>query len=136
MKAILERLSDNGRQTVGKLEGFNDAGELIFECDTLELAWKDNKQGVSCIPAGTYEVKTTFSNKYSRNMYQVMDVAGRGGIRIHSGNYRTDIEGCILVGCGYSDINHDGDADILLSVSTLNKMKGAMGKEFQLIINK
>jgi len=134
MKAILKRGEDNGRQVVGKLYGFDDNNQVVFCCDTLELAWKDNGKGISCIPVGVYDVDVTFSKKYSRPMYEILNVPNRAGIRIHAGNYRTDIEGCILVGCGYSDINHDGDVDILMSVSTLNKLKGAMGKSFKLEI--
>lgn len=60
------------------------------ECNTLE----DNPP----IPAGTYEVAVTFSNRFQVMMPILLDVPGRTGIRIHSGNTDKDTTGCILVG--------------------------------------
>lgn len=79
-------------------------GEKFFA--TGELPDKGNAPEASCIPPGKYRCKWTFSNRFQREMYQVMDVPGRSGIRFHSGNYcgdkscgkACDIEGCILLG--------------------------------------
>jgi hypothetical protein len=53
---------------------------------------------VTAIPAGRYRVRSTWSEKYQRQMPQVLDVPGYRGIRIHSGNGAADTEGCILPG--------------------------------------
>lgn len=51
-----------------------------------------------CINPGEYLLKWTFSPKYKRNMYTIVGIQGRLGIRAHSGNTIDDIEGCILLG--------------------------------------
>jgi len=64
---------------------------------------------VSCIPTGEYTFKK--NNGQGRLNYPHFDVQiveGRDGIKIHSGNYREQILGCILVGKELADINKDG----------------------------
>jgi len=75
------------------------------EC-TLEPPWIDNIRNISCIPEGTYTATLTRSNRFKRDLYELHDVPGRSGIRIHNGNlagdtsmgYRSDSGGCILLG--------------------------------------
>lgn len=76
-----------------------------FACRTLELPWRDNQRGISCIPYGEYNVEIRLSNKYGR-IYWVRRVLNRTYILIHSGNfagdkdkgYKTHVQGCILLG--------------------------------------
>lgn len=88
---------------------FYTAGELsvdgTFLCWTLEDAVRT--LGPKCegkvpartaIPAGTYEVAITFSNRFKKLLPLLMNVPCFEGIRIHSGNTADDSEGCILVG--------------------------------------
>ena len=124
---IIGRQSDDGKQTLGELLVYKD-GKVIFKCDTLELPWKDNKTQVSCIPTGAYNLKRYSSEKFT-NVYSIPGVPDRSYILIHSGNYYTDIEGCILVGDGYKDINTDGELDVLNSKDTLAKLKEALDYE-------
>lgn len=125
----LTRYSDNGVQTIGTLT-YKD-----FKCDTLELAWKDNQKNISCIPKGLYTVKQSFSPKFMKNVYQVQNVFNRSGILLHKGNFFFDIQGCILLGSGFSDINKDGQMDVLNSTVIVSKFESIMqGKSFTLII--
>lgn len=133
MRVLITRINDNGVQTIGKLTVYNGF-DVVFECDTLELPYKDNMRSKSCIPTGKYKVITSFSNKYQKPMYEILDVKDRAGIRIHSGNYNTDINGCILVGRNFKDINNDGQLDILQSFDTLTKLIKKAGIEFELEI--
>ena len=91
------RRSDQGTEGILVTENFN--------CKTLELPWRNNQKGISCIPAGTYKVEIRISNKYGR-IYWVRKVPNRTYILIHSGNYagdknkgfKTHVMGCILLG--------------------------------------
>lgn len=85
-----------------------DSGKSWF---TLELPWLDNKSGVSCIPAGEYKVLWTKSPRLHKYTYEIVNVPGRGGIRMHSGNfagsppYLTHSLGCPLIGCRVGVMN-------------------------------
>ena len=94
-----------------------------FTCFTLELPDKDNTAEVSCIPAGEYLWRKR--RPYGRFPYMHIDilkVPGRKGIKIHAGNYYSQIQGCILVGSGLLDINHDGLKDVVNSRLTLRQL--------------
>ena len=118
-KAILTRISDDGRQTLGHLKLINGKKEL--QLVTLELPWKDNERQKSCIPKGVYEVKLRWSPKYGTH-YHVLNVPNRDLILIHSGNFNKDTKGCILVGKKFADINKDGLLDVAMSRDALNEM--------------
>lgn len=86
--------------TEGELQ-IND----VFQCYTLEDTSRLVKvENQTCIPAGTYNVIITPSNRFrnpdgsKRDMPLVENVPNFEGIRIHSGNTDADTEGCILVG--------------------------------------
>jgi len=59
---------------------------------------KGKVKAQTAIPYGRYRVEKTWSPKYKRDVYQLLDVPGFKGIRIHSGNKAEDTEGCLLVG--------------------------------------
>ena len=67
-------------------------------CHTLELPIRAMTDGKTCIPFGTYELRTTWSPRFKRWLPQVLYVPGYSGIRIHAGNTPADTSGCILVG--------------------------------------
>lgn len=69
-----------------------------FKLATVERPWKNNAAGTSCIPAGTYTVKMTYSPRFKRYLYEVQDVPGRSGIRLHVANWAAELHGCIAVG--------------------------------------
>jgi len=133
MKAILNRIHHESKQTRGKLEVFDAEGKLIFSCLTLELPWKDNERKVSCIPLGNYNVVPRTSAKYKKHLH-VSNVPNRDLILIHHGNYHTDILGCILVGSAFSDINKDGLLDVTNSKATMSRLMAAAPKGFTLNI--
>ncbi len=102
MKLLLEREPSHLTCTLGSLY-VNDE----FECFTLEDVvreipgvpverWKI--KGKTAIPAGTYKLDLTFSQRFQRMLPILIDVPGFEGVRIHTGNTDADTEGCILVG--------------------------------------
>lgn len=70
-----------------------------FQCHTLEDTCRRIKvDGETAIPAGTYEVILSPSQRYQSIMPRLLDVPGFTGILIHPGNTKLDTRGCILVG--------------------------------------
>ena len=83
-------------------------GNDQWHCDTLELPLTSLNRETHvpnrcCIPAGTYELKVTWSPAFKRWLPLLMAVPGRSGIRIHAGNTPRDTKGCILVGWRYNN---------------------------------
>lgn len=122
------------------IEGQPTQGSLMWETApnilrhtmirTLELEWKDNAKGESCIPAGSYPMRYTMSNRFKRMMWGVDDVPDRAGIRFHAGNYAgdklSDSDGCILPVQQWSDINGDGVIDGTGSKKALEAFEGLL----------
>ncbi|MFZ9376490.1 MAG: DUF5675 family protein [Candidatus Fonsibacter ubiquis] len=52
----------------------------------------------TCIPIGEYQCIFNLSNKFQIELYLLLDVDGRRGIRIHAGNHINDLLGCIAIG--------------------------------------
>jgi len=52
----------------------------------------------------------------------LQDVEDRTEILVHSGNYYTDILGCILIGTDLQDINGDGYLDVINSRVAMNNL--------------
>lgn len=66
--------------------------------DCTKTTCKGKVPGATAIPAGTYEIRDTWSPRFRRMMLEVIDVPGFRGIRIHSGNTADDTEGCLIPG--------------------------------------
>lgn len=66
-------------------------------CVTLEPRDLDNREGVSCIPSGTYQCRRTRSPRFGET-FEVRDVPGRSHILFHAGNVQGDTRGCVLLG--------------------------------------
>lgn len=98
MKIQLIRNRSSDKSTIGRL-----LIENAFMCWTLEDVVRPSKiAGETAIPAGTYKVTITESNRFKRRLPLLVDVPGFAGIRIHPGNCAADTEGCILVGTSSS----------------------------------
>jgi len=99
--ATLTRLETTYAGTFGRLTC--DGMVPLF---TGELPWRDNAGGISCIPAGEYNVAWTYSPRFRRYMYLLLGTEPRLGIRIHPANwmgaadkgYRSQLNGCIALG--------------------------------------
>lgn len=139
MKTIIQRNKPSAVQTLGELIIPRDIWDNrchmdLFTCKTLELPYKDNKQNISSILAGTYQCKKGRGWKIPYLHIHILDVPNRTGIRIHKGNKYTQIRGCILVGDSYFDMNGDGVPDIRNSKKTLKKLLAILPDRFELEI--
>lgn len=119
--ATLYRFHMTSDVTMGRLVFHGLAHRAIY---TLELPWKDNRQEVSCIPAGVYECAPYSSEKYP-DVYEVLNVPGRTAILIHVGNWTRNTLGCILP--GFSPFITDGEnavRDSSLAMALIRKIVG------------
>lgn len=121
------RTKSNSKQTTGHLVASN--GGAVYTCKTLELPWKSNSNNISCIPPGIYDVVYTFSPRFMKFMYEIKNVPKRSGIRIHSANYASQLQGCIALGTQLSDINKDGELDTTNSRIAIAAFEGFMLKK-------
>lgn len=131
---VITRNKYQDKQTLGFLFIIED-NEILFQCKTLELSWKDNKSKVSCIPKGVYNAKKEYSASFSEELYELKDVPGRSEIKIHAANYYTQLKGCIGVGDRYSELNNDGYLDVLNSRKTLRKLHAIIGDQKWIQVN-
>lgn len=133
MQVQIRHVSETDEGTYGRLEGGG------FSCWTLELPWRDNRQCVSRIPAGTYTVQPHHSSRFGKCLH-VLDVPDRSEILFHAGNwagdvslgYRSDSEGCILVGEDLGEIW--GQRAVMNSRRARTGLLRAFPKPFQLEI--
>ncbi len=115
------RTSKSDRQITGELFVLDPNGQVLFQCYTLELPWRDNQRRISAIPEGRYPVVPRQSAKYGHHLH-ILDVPGRDLILIHQANYVTQLEGCIAVGRSWFDLNKDGLMDVTDSIKTKNRL--------------
>lgn len=106
---MLQRSRGDAEGTPGVLRVVRSATGEAATFVTLELPWRENRRGVSCIPCGVYDALYEDTRKVIGGVcrwYHLRDVPDRGGILIHPGNFAgdvregfaSDVRGCILIG--------------------------------------
>lgn len=105
MEIILQRNIYTNDSTIGELT-FGDKKVFTLE-DKVRDINKDGDlddkgeaklYGETAIPAGTYQIVITYSNRFKKQLPLLMNVKGFEGIRIHAGNTKANTHGCILLG--------------------------------------
>ena len=78
--------------------------DVPYDRDTIRCATIENADYI--IPAGKYQLRSTWSNRFQKFMPEICDVPERTGIRIHMGSVPEHSTGCVLVSAyGLSTIN-------------------------------
>ena len=96
MILTVQRMSTSDQGTFGM--AFLDIG---WNAHSLELPWRNNETGKSCILPGTYNAEWINSPKHGW-CYMLKDVPGRTDVEIHSANWAGDASQglkCQLLGC-------------------------------------
>jgi hypothetical protein len=110
----LFRVERTEKHTVGTLCDRN-----VLIAHTMELPWKDNKRGESCIPEGIYHVVPDSTGKH--RYFRVLDVDGRDMIEIHKANWAFQLDGCIA--CGEDIKDHEKGRMVTNSEATMDALK-------------
>ena len=92
---------DEGTFSIGTLYS-----EPVKQWDFIELPWRQNQTGISCVPAGTYNAKLVDSQHFQRKVYLFENVPGRSAVEMHPANwagdvslgYHSDLRGCCAPG--------------------------------------
>lgn len=131
--AKIERFYNSPKQALGVITACK--GNEIFTAKTLERGWLNNAPSISCIPSGRYQVQWTRSNRLSKLKgedvftYEILNVPGRSGIRMHSANYYYHLEGCIALGSAHKDLNADQELDLIHSGNTMTAFADFMERK-------
>ncbi len=131
-RLVLNRLQKLDDRTLGRLCVFSDL-ELEATFATLELPWRNNEKGNSCILSAFYTVEPRTSPKYGKHLL-VNGTAPRELILLHQGNFPKDTAGCILVGSDFSDIDQDKKLEITNSKRAMQKLVKLVTEPAELII--
>lgn len=135
-RCFLTRLESSDQGTFGRIV----SGEFVLFAG--ELPWRDNRPNESSIPPGLYRCAWTWSPRFQRFVYMVLNVPGRAGVRFHAANLmgdaskglRSQLNGCIALGERLGAI--DGQKAILLSAPALRRFEFALGRQpFELEIH-
>jgi len=106
MKLRLVRTKFYESSTIGRLyaeEHFicwtlEDKDRGLWQEQPLECIKTVKVHSETAIPYGTYEIIKTMSPKFKKVTPLLLDVPGFEGIRIHSANKASQLEGCIAPG--------------------------------------
>lgn len=121
----LIRVAQTAQYTFGRIE---DPEHRVL-CVTLEEPWRDNANGISCIPAGKYHGWKRLSPKRGYVVPELKDVPDRTNVQIHCGNTLEDTLGCILVGTDYAAKGTIGG-----SKAAFEKLMAVLEDEFTLTV--
>lgn len=125
MKLRLDRLTSNGKNSLSLLFADSDFFAFVPEDGFHFLDEKVN--GETRIPVGTYNIDLTFSPRFKKNMWEILNVPGFSGIRIHPGDSALDTEGCIMPGFAVS-FNED-------ELTHTSRSQEACGKLYTMLQN-
>lgn len=106
MKLLTLIRDDTGDEGTFSLGTLTDGDNKLGFWDWIELPWRDNRSGISCIPPGLYQAHLTHSDRFKRDVYVLEGVPDRSAIEIHPANwagdvalgFHTDLHGCAAPG--------------------------------------
>ncbi len=102
LEATLLRRPYTDQGTIGVLA----IPEVQYQSYSIELPWRENQTGISCVPVDTYLLFPRWSNHWNSFVYQFKDVPDRSAVQIHWGNvagdkslgFKSHSLGCVLLG--------------------------------------
>ena len=128
MKATIKihRFWQDTNQSFGTCLVLSNTNQPLFASLSLERGWRDNQNGVSCIPVGKYPMKLEYSNRFKTDLWEIKNVPNRSETKFHAANYWNQLEGCIALGLRASKLNADEYMDITASNDTMKAFHVAL----------
>ena len=147
----LTRLFDDGAQTCGYMEVLaEDEKTVLYRLPTSELAWKGNKNSVSCIFLDRYYVKSHTSPKHKQCFWVFQSKSSgwannalhyngytRGAVLIHKAPIAPGwLEGCIAPGLKFNTSNIKDGKQVRKQLGTGTKYLNPAKGQSQQAVNK
>jgi hypothetical protein len=120
MEVKITRYWQDENQTSGICTVLDNEGFPVFSSLSLERGWRDNQNGVSCVPVGVYDLEFEYSDRFKTKLWELKGVPGRSECKFHASNYWYQLEGCIALGLRYKKLNADNYRDLTNSADTLS----------------
>lgn len=130
-EVLLRRFRYLGEEILGNLFVFDEKGNVLFNCKTIELAYKDNAQNISSVPAGNYPILFEYSPRFKENLWELKHVPGRSECKFHVANFYRQLNGCIGLGLDHVHIDDDQYPDVTHSRDTISGFHAAMAPATQ-----
>lgn len=138
-RALVLREPSTEQGTFGRLYLLDAEGTHDLDWDSLELPWKENRTGISCVLPGIYTAKLVYSNHFQRMVYLFEGIPDRTAVEMHPANWagdealgwHSDLRGCVAIGNGRGELAYKGkpQAAILHSKDALDQFIEATGGE-------
>lgn len=122
----LHRYTQDENQSLSTTTVIDKDNNPIFSCITLERGWRENKVGISCIPAGRYKVVLEYSPRFDMDLWEIKGVPNRSECKFHASNYWYQLNGCIAPGRRPTHLNSDEYLDVTDSKKTLSDFHRAL----------
>lgn len=130
----INRTWQDRNQTLGSCTVHDSNHKPVFSSVCLERGWRNNETGVSCIPSGTYKVVLEYSDRFKTDLWEIKGVPGRLECKFHSANYWYQLNGCVALGSGLTDINNDGYNDVVNSKNTMKSFHEALNGKLEALL--
>jgi hypothetical protein len=121
------------KYTLSRLLLTNQKNDLLLKSYIMELPYRNNEVGISCIKTGIYQVFSHNSPKFGK-CFKIQNVEKRDEILIHKGNYPTDTRGCLLIGSGYRIGDNYINSSLYQSKEAFDRLLGLNIISFELLI--
>jgi hypothetical protein len=100
---LRDQTCDEGTFSIGML---NDGEQRLGWWNFIELPWRDNAAGISCVTEGLYIAKPFDSPHFKRMVYRLQNIPEREDVEMHPANWAGDkalgyycqLRGCMAPG--------------------------------------
>lgn len=136
MQLLIQRETSTNVSTPGQLFLVNGNTRKWLAYTLEDVVRLDGKvYGRTAIPAGTYDLRISFSNRFRKELPEVLAVPNFSGVRIHGGNTHENTEGCPLVGMARNSKDRISNcAPAVEKVMRLLREAAAKGEKCSLVI--